>query len=134
MVEYLRQRARPYIFSTAPDVAAMAGALAALGRLEAEPWRVERLRENVRIFVAALAENGVEASTESAIVPISVGDERAAVRASAELAERGFLVPAIRYPTVAHGAARLRAAVQCGHTEADLAAAARAVWTAMREL
>ena len=124
---HLRQRARPYIFSTAPDVAAMAGALAALGRLESEPGLVARLMENVRVFVAALAENGVEVSTESAIVPITVGDERAAVRASGELAERGFLVPAIRYPTVARGAARLRAAVQHGHAEADLVAAARAV-------
>ena len=127
VVGYLRQRARPYIFSTAPDVAAMAGALAALGRLESEPWRVARLVENVRTFVAALAENGVEVSTESAIVPILVGDERAAVRASQALAERGFLVPAIRYPSVARGAARLRAAIQYGHGESELIAAARAV-------
>ena len=127
VVEYLRQRARPYIFSTAPDVAAVAGALAALGRLESEPGRVARLRENVRVFVAALAENGVEVSTESAIVPIPVGDEREAVRASEKLAERGFLVPAIRYPTVARGAARLRAAVQYWHEESDLFAAARSV-------
>ena len=127
VVEYLRQRARPYIFSTAPDVAAVAGALAALGRLESEPGRVARLRENVRVFVAALAENGVEVSTESAIVPIPVGDEREAVRVSEKLAERGFLVPAIRYPTVARGAARLRAAVQYWHEESDLSAAARSV-------
>ena len=132
VVGYLRQRARPYIFSTAPDVAAMAAADAALKRLADEPGRVARLRENVRTFVAALADEGVAAKTESAIVPIPIGDERTAVCAAAGLAERGFLIPAIRYPTVARGEARLRAAVCFHHSEADLRAAAHAVGETLR--
>lgn len=132
VVEYLRQRARPFIFSTAPDVAAMSAAVAALGLLADGPELVARLRQNVRVFVAALADEGIKVCTESAIVPILVGDERAAMRVSDRLAERGFLIPAIRYPTVARGAARLRAAVGFRHAEADLLAAAHAVGDAMR--
>ena len=133
VVEYLRQRARPFMFSTAPDIAAMAGAAAALARLDGDPSRVRRLQANVRTFVAALAENGIAAKTDSAIVPILICDECEAMRVSGELEKRGFLIPAIRYPTVAHGAARLRAAVRYDHGEEDLTAAAAAVAAAVRQ-
>ena len=132
VVGYLRQKARPYIFSTAPDVAAMAAASSALSRLEADPGRVARLRANVAAFVRALGEAGVPVRTESAIVPIPVGDERRAVDVSRRLESMGFLVPAIRYPSVARGAARLRAAVQHDHTEGELRSAARAIGEALR--
>lgn len=132
IVGYLRQKSRPYIFSTAPDVAAMAAASAAISRLEADPGRVLRLRANVAAFVDALAEEGVCVRTESAIVPIHVGDERRAVEVSRRLEAMGFLVPAIRYPSVAHGAARLRAAVQHDHSAEDLRSAARAIGEALR--
>ena len=132
VVGYLRQKARPYIFSTAPDVAAMAAASSALSRLEADPGRVARLRANVAVFVRALAEAGVSVRTESAIVPILVGGERRAVEVSRELESMGFLVPAIRYPSVARGAARLRAAVQHDHAEGELRSAARAIGEVLR--
>ena len=64
---------------------------------------------------------------DAAIVPIVVGDERRALAASAALEERGFLVPAIRYPTVARGSARLRVAVMSAHTPEQLRAAAEAL-------
>ncbi len=127
LIDYLRNLSRPFIFSTAPGAPAMAAAAAALGVLEAEPARVARLRANVAFFVAALARHGVAVKSDSAIVPIPVGDERAALAASAALKRRGFLIPAIRYPTVARGAARLRVAVMSAHTEDQLAAAAAAI-------
>lgn len=79
------------------------------------------------IVVGALAEKGICVDTQSAIVPIPVGDERKAVAMSDALRERGFLIPAIRYPTVARGAARLRAAIRTDHTEADLHSAISAL-------
>ena len=127
LVDYLRNTARPFIFSTAPGAAAAAAADAALAVLEAEPGRVAELRRKTAFFTAALAARGIVVKTESAIVPIPVGDARRAVAASARLLERGFLVPAIRYPTVAKGAARLRAAVMASHTEDTLARAAEAI-------
>jgi 6-carboxyhexanoate--CoA ligase len=127
IVKYLRNRSRPFIFSTAPGAPAVASGEAALAVLEAEPWRVAALRENVAFFLGELAGHGVAARSESAIVPIIVGDERRAVKAAEALLREGFLVSAIRYPTVARGAARLRVAVMSAHTKEQLAAAAAAI-------
>ncbi len=104
-----------------------AAADAALSRLESEPWRVERLRANVKFFLAELARHGIAARTDSAIVPIPIGDERKACLAAERLLERGIVVNAIRYPTVARGSARLRVALSAAHTEETLAAAAAAI-------
>lgn len=127
LVDYLRNMSRPFIFSTAPGAPAMAAALAALDILIAEPERVARLRENVALFVSELARRGVSARGETPIVPIVVGDEKKALNASAALEARGFLVPAIRYPTVARGAARLRGAIMSAHTPEQLRSAAAAI-------
>lgn len=131
LADYLVNKSRPFIFSTAPGAGAVAAADAALGVLEAEPERVARLRDRTRFFTAQLASHGIRVDTDSAIVPIPVGDERRAVEASRRLLDAGFLVPAIRYPTVAKGAARLRAAVMCAHSEAQLATAACAIAAAL---
>ena len=122
--DYLRNRSRSFIFSTAPGPGAMAAADAALSVLEEEPGRAAELRAKAAWFVAALNAAGVACATQSAIVPILVGDERKACAVSAALERAGVLVPAIRYPTVARGAARLRAAVDVGKSDAELARAA----------
>jgi len=127
VVDYLRNVSRPFIFSTAPGAPAMSAALAALEVLAAEPERVARLRENVALFVSELLQRGVSVCAETPIVPIVVGDEKKALAASAALEARGFLVPAIRYPTVARGAARLRVAIMSAHTAEQLRAAASAI-------
>lgn len=128
---YLRNRARTFIFSTAPGAPAVAAADAALAVLEAEPGRVAAVRANAAFLVAELARHGVAARTQSAIVPVAAGDERRAVAAADALRRQGILIPAIRYPTVARGAARLRAAVMATHTRADIARAAAAVAAAL---
>lgn len=133
LVDYLRNFSRPFIFSTAPGASAMAAASAAMAVLESEPHRVERLRENVAFFISELAKRGISAASGSAIVPVVVGDERRAVAASEELERMGFLVPAIRYPTVARGSARLRFAIMSAHTRDQLSAAAEALVTAVKK-
>ena len=75
---------------------------------------------------------GIAAETQSAIVPIAIGDERKAVEVSARLLERGFLIPAIRYPTVARGRARLRVALSAAHNDATLAAAAAEIASCLK--
>lgn len=134
MVKYLKQKSRPYIFTTAPTAASMAAADAALSVLESEPERVEALRENAAFFVAELARHGVRAKTESAIVPVIVGDERRAVAMSAELEKRGFVISAIRYPTVPRSMARLRVALMSSHARQDLADAACAIGELMASI
>ena len=105
----------------------MAAADAALTVIESQPERVAALRENVRFFKSELARHGIEAHTDSAIVPIRIGDERLALQAADELLKRGFLIPAIRYPTVKRGEARLRVAIMSSHGKDDLARAAESI-------
>jgi len=132
LIDYLRNRSRPFIFSTAPGAPAVAAADAALSILEAERERVAQLRKNVEFFIAVLAEQGIAVQTQSAIIPIRVDDERRAVAAADELLRRGFLIPAIRYPTVARGAARLRVALMSAHTPETLRQAATTLDAVLR--
>ncbi|MBD5626499.1 MAG: aminotransferase class I/II-fold pyridoxal phosphate-dependent enzyme [Desulfovibrio sp.] len=124
LMEWLRHKARSFVFSTALSPAPVGAALAALDILGAEPERVARLQENAAFFRACLREHGVEAPGETAIVPLMAGDERVAVAAAEHLRAAGIHISAIRYPTVARGAARLRAALRADHERDDLARAA----------
>ena len=134
LIDYLRNTARSFIFSTSQSPATLAAAKEALAILEEEPERVARLQENTRAFVDALAENGVETSSESAIVPIIVGDEWRALQAANQLYDEGIFLSAIRYPTVAKGSARLRAAMMATHTEDELRAAAAKIAAVLQRL
>ena len=124
LVEYLRQKSRPFIFNTAPTPSSVAAADAALSLLEGEPGLVESLHANVRAFAAATGGLPSVRGGETAIFPVVVGDERRAVAVSEELERRGFLVPAIRYPTVARGEARLRVAISARHAPEQLSSLA----------
>ena len=120
LCDYLRNRSRSFIFSTAYNPGSAAAADAALSILEAHPELPHAVREKARRFAAALSDRGIPAKTESAIVPVLVGDERRALELSARLEKAGFLVPAIRYPTVAKGAARLRVSFSATTSDADI--------------
>ncbi len=132
LIDYLKNTARSFIFSTSQSPANLAAASAALQLLQEEPERCARLQENVRVFCAALAEHGVEARSETAIVPLIVGEESLAVKIAKDLERQGILVSAIRYPTVAKGAARLRVALAATHTEEELKSAAARIAACMR--
>ncbi len=132
IIDYLVNKARSFIFSTSQAPAALAAAWEALGIIEAEPWRVARLQNNVKVFCDALRENGVPVQSETPIIPILIGDEARAMQVAADLEEAGIMTPAIRYPTVAKGAARLRAALMADHTEEQLRGAAKAIAAAMK--
>ncbi len=120
LIDYLVNRARTFIFSTAPAPAAVGAALAGL-RLAASPEgdsRRERLWERARQLTHG---NSPSAATPAAIVPIVIGDETRTVETAAALRERGFFIPAIRYPTVARGRARLRITLTASHTADQVA-------------
>ncbi len=129
MIEYLRQKSRAFIFNTAPNPAAMAAADAALSIIESEPWRVGALRENIVAFktAAGLRQLSTDGCGETAIAPVIIGDERKALDISKKLEGMGFLVPAIRYPTVAMGQARLRVAINATHGRSQLESLAGAI-------
>jgi len=84
--------------------------------------RREQLWRNVSELKQGLAAQGVPNESRSAILPVILGDETAAVERAHRLQEGGIFVPAIRYPTVPKGKARLRVTVTAGHTRADIQA------------
>jgi 8-amino-7-oxononanoate synthase len=135
IVRYLINTARSLIYSTAPSPPAVAGALAALELLQTHPHRVQRLRSNARVLRRALAGEGFPvADTEMQIVPLIVGDERAAMRLCQEAIERGVFAQAIRPPTVAAGSSRLRLTAMASHTASELRMAATVFGSVAREL
>jgi glycine C-acetyltransferase/8-amino-7-oxononanoate synthase len=121
MVRYLINTARSLIFSTAPSPPAVAGALAALDLLRERPHRVQRLRSNARALRRALAAQGFPIpESEMHIVPLIVGEERAALRLCQEAIEHGVFAQAIRPPTVPSGTSRLRLTAMASHTASEL--------------
>ena len=125
VVALLKTRARSFVYSTGLPPATIAGALAALEIIETDPNLVEAPLAKARLFTRLL---GLPLA-ESPIVPLILGEPETALAVSAALAEAGFLVTAIRPPTVPDGTARLRFAFSARHADADierLAAALRA--------
>lgn len=110
LIDLLVNRARPFIFTTAPTPADAAAALAALGVLRSSEG--EALRRRLRSHVDRL-----RPGHPSAIVPIVLGSETAALEASDRLLDRGLLVPAIRPPTVPPGTSRLRVTLSAAHDD-----------------
>ena len=125
VIEWLVQRARTYVYSTALPPAVAAAAIAAMDLVEREPERVQRLRQRIEEFRAA-ARVPLAGST-TAIQPVPVGSAAAAVAASARLLERGFCVPAIRPPTVPEGTSRLRVSLSAGHSREEVQSLAAAL-------
>ena len=113
MIELLINRARTFIFTTGLSPADTAAALAALRICESDEG--ERLRARLRLLIDMLQPNH-----SSAIVPIIIGEDSAALDAAAQLRERGIYVPAIRPPTVPKGTSRLRVALSAAHTETSV--------------
>jgi len=120
-IEYLVQRGRPFIFSTAPPPA-VAGALAAsLSIIAAEPDRRARLAHLARHLRDCLAAEGVPVSPgDSHIVPVVIGENHRALAVAEAMQAQGFDVRAVRPPTVPAGTARLRIAVNIGLDEPTL--------------
>jgi 8-amino-7-oxononanoate synthase len=120
LIDFLVNRARSFIFSTAPVPAAAAAARAAVELVQTSEGetRCKQLWSLVARTNSAIAKN---APNQSAIIPIILGEEAVAVKAAAALRDARIYVPAIRYPTVARNEARLRLTLTASHTDEDLA-------------
>jgi 8-amino-7-oxononanoate synthase len=121
LVEWLVNRARTQIYSTALPPAAAAAARAALAIVEAESWRREHVHALAARLRAALAGAGLDVGPSlGPHVPVLVGEPGKALALSARLSARGLFVPAIRPPTVPAGTSRLRISVTAAHTDDDV--------------
>jgi len=134
-VDYLVQRARPFVFSTAAPPAIADALDASLDVIGAEPDRRERLRDRVSRVRGQLAREGVRVAAQgSQIIPVTIGDNERAVAVADTLRADGFDVRAIRPPTVPAGTARLRISVNAGLTDATIDRFADSLAAALREV
>jgi len=127
LIDYLYLRARPFLFSTSHPPATAAACQAAFTLLDsAEGERlVKKLWANTKFFKRELKKRGFEfKASETPIIPIHVGDAAKAFEFSRKLFEAGVFAPAVGYPTVAEGKARLRAIVSAAHKREQLMRAA----------
>jgi 8-amino-7-oxononanoate synthase len=122
-IDLIKTRARTFIYSTGLPPASVGAAIAALHVIENEPALTAKPVEKARAFTRALN----LPLAQSPIVPLVLGKPEAALSAAKQLEEKGFLVVAIRPPTVPDGTARLRFAFTAGHGDEDIARLAEAV-------
>lgn len=121
LVNYLRNKARSFIYSTALPPAAVAAALTALHLVEVQPEIRQQLWKNAHYFRTGLKQIGYKVSGEdSPIIPVLIGDTDRTLLLSRALLEEGVFAPGIRPPTVPPGESRIRVTVMAVHTHDDL--------------
>ena len=121
IIDYLRQRGRPFLFSSATTPADTAACLAAVDLLEESTALVDRLWENTGYFKAEMKSLGFDTGkTETPIVPVMLGEAPLAKRFSARLFEEGVFAMALGFPTVPRGQARIRVMNTAAHSRDDL--------------
>ncbi|NLD60610.1 MAG: glycine C-acetyltransferase [Clostridiales bacterium] len=135
IVDLLRQRSRPYLFSNTVAPAICAATLKALDMLEADTALRDRLAENTAFFRRALGEIGLTVPAgEHPIVPVMLGDAHVAKEFAARMLDKGVYVVSFSYPVVPNGRARIRTQVSAGHAKEDLAFAVRCFEEVKREM
>jgi glycine C-acetyltransferase len=121
VVEWLRQRGRPFLFSSAMTVPDTAACLAALDILEASTELVDKLWENTRYFKEEMRKSGFDiGQSTTPITPVMLGEAPLAQQFSRELFEHGVFAMAIGFPTVPRGKARIRVMISAAHQKDDL--------------
>ena len=121
VINYLINKARAFIYTTAPAPVTCAAISAVLKIIKTEPQRRERLKANAEYIRTGLGKLGVDTGKSTThIIPVIIGSSKDTLRISKDLYDRGFFIAAIRPPTVPEGSARLRISVQSDHTKEQL--------------
>jgi 8-amino-7-oxononanoate synthase len=129
VVDYLINKARPFVYSTAPPPFLAAAVTRALQLVEEEPWRRERVLKLARIAHTKLAGDAPFAGSQ--IIPVILGEEERTLKIARMLQEAGFDIRAVRPPTVPEGSSRLRVSIHADHSESEIAALADALHLAV---
>ena len=121
LIDYLKQRARPYLFSSATTAADVAACIAAVELLQQSQDKVAQLWDNTHFFQERMRALGFDLGhTQTPITPVMIGDAQRAKTLSAQLFNAGIFVQAIAFPTVPRDTARLRVMLSAAHTREDL--------------
>lgn len=135
IVEMLRQRSRPYLFSNSLAPPIVGASLAALDMLTTSTQLRDRLASSTRFFREGISESGFQiVPGEHPIVPIMLGDANLAVTMADKLLQQGIYVVGFSFPVVPKGKARIRAQISAAHTDSDLTKALYAFSRVRREL
>jgi glycine C-acetyltransferase len=135
IIELLRQRSRPYLFSNTVAPPIVAASIKALDLLTSSTELRDKLEENTKFFRAALTERGLTIKSGThPIVPIMLGDATLSQKFAARMLEKGVYVIGFFYPVVPHGTARVRTQVSAAHSRADLEFAVNAFAETNNEL
>jgi glycine C-acetyltransferase len=134
VIDYLRFYANSYVFAATIPAPVVAGLITSLEVMQAEPDRLVRLWSNIRYFKGRLDALGFDTEhSESAIIPVVVGDEQRAMQLGRSVRRRGMFCQTVVFPGVAVGDARLRISVLESHTRADLDEAVQILCDAAEE-
>jgi 8-amino-7-oxononanoate synthase len=121
-IQYLLNKAKPLIYTTALPPPLLASARAALQWVKSHPAQRKKLRRNADFVRTALSEMGFQVGQGiTPIIPLQIGQSEKALDFSKRLLDAGFLIPAIRPPTVSEGSARLRISLMSTHTQTQIA-------------
>jgi len=121
LIEYLRQQARPFLFSSAVTPVDSAACIAAVKMLESSDDLVKRLWENTRYFKEGMKSLGFDTGhSQTPITPVMLGDEKLARQFSKRIFDHKLFAQAIGFPTVAKGKARIRVMISAVHSREDL--------------
>ena len=135
IIEFLKQKARPFLFSTGLDSAMCGAGIKVVELMSNSDEKVKKLWENAEYLQSQLKERGFNTwKTQSPISPVIVGEEAMATEMTKNLFEKNILVSAIMYPTVAKGLARIRLMPSAAHSKEDLDEAIEAITAAGKEL
>lgn len=125
LVEFLRNKSKPFIYSTAPPPSSMGAAIGALDVIESNGSEdsenpVKRLWDNISYYKNGLMRLGYDITSTTQIIPIMIGDTKTTMEVSQYLMDNGIYAPGIRPPTVAEGAGRIRTSIMATHTTEDI--------------
>ncbi|KXZ15027.1 8-amino-7-oxononanoate synthase [Bacillus nakamurai] len=135
LIDYLRHKGRPFLFSTSHPPAVTAACIEAIDVLLEEPEHMERLWKNTAYFKDKLIQMGLTLTkSETPIIPILIGEEEKAQAFSDRLLSDGVFAQSIVYPTVAEGKARIRTIITAEHTEEELDRALEVIRSAVKGL
>lgn len=122
LIDYLKNKARSFIYSTALPPSQVAAALASLEIIQAEPQIREKLWENVRYLREGLQNLGLNTmESQTQIIPVIIGDNNKTMQVAESLYENGIFTPGIRPPSVPKGTSRLRLSLMATHTKSQIA-------------
>ena len=118
LIDFIRNRVRSYIFDTSLPPASLAASIAAIDIIENEPERREHLWNMVNHFKTEIQNSGLKVmKSDSAIIPVLIGDAEPALNFARTLRENGVFTPAVRPPSVPHGRCRIRVTIMARHTQ-----------------